>query len=140
VDAAQQLAALLAAVVATVVAVAGIVHRQFAAQAAHAVDDFVDRSTLERVAAWFPAETPDAPESLPAKVDRGIVVADRALVVAEQTKADLLAHMTEENELRRVDFAVREQRQIAQDVRDERLDRLVEWIARGNPEVRRTVG
>jgi hypothetical protein len=88
-------------------------------------------STLDRIASWFPEQTPDAPESLPAKVDRVEALGTQALAVAEQNASDLLAHMQEEERLRRADAEIRTARQA-------QLDELLATLTTGNPEVRST--
>jgi len=92
--------------------------------------DSTQTATLERIAAWFPHETPDAPESLPSKVDRVAGVATEALEVARTTGADLVMHMREEERLRVADAEDRQQRQ-------GRIDDLLDQLTKSNPEIRR---
>ena len=120
-------AALTAQAVAIVAGIAAFL-RWFLAQ--H-VSDVEQARTLDRVASWFPDQTPGAPESLPAKVDRVEAIGIEALQVASQTGSDLLAHMQEEERLRREDSELRAERQA-------QLDRLLDQLTAGNPEVRST--
>jgi len=118
-------AALTAQAVAIVAGIAAFL-RWFLAQ--H-VSDVEQERTLDRVASWFPDQTPGAPESLPAKVDRVEAISAQALMVATQTGSDLLAHMQEEERLRVLDAEQRSERQAT-------TDRLLDQLTALYPEVR----
>lgn len=60
------------------------------------VVDHDQAQTLDRIAAWFPEERPDASESLPMRVDKTREIATEALALASDVGYRLDAHLTAE--------------------------------------------
>lgn len=60
------------------------------------VVDHDQAKTLDRIAAWFPEERPDASESLPIRVDKTREIATEALALATDVGTRLDRHLTAE--------------------------------------------
>lgn len=82
------------------------------------VVDHDQAKTLDRIAAWFPEERPDASESLPVRVDKTREIATEALALASDVGARLDSHLTAEEHDRSEGLKVR------RDFEGKILDRL----------------